>query len=172
MMKKISAAIQCGKLRSLNVRIKLQSSCIPPVSALPHGGQVESLWGKRWGLKLSMVPSIGFHAGWHCCRKKRKEQKLIAKKRQRLDLKMDLPGDRLDFGEETGVFSLSKIRSKQVHVNAICNHHYLAWGSLESCVNSDYHEIVRKCPSVSPRSAPNRYMSTPFVTTVCWHEVL
>ncbi|XP_070204951.1 pre-rRNA 2'-O-ribose RNA methyltransferase FTSJ3-like isoform X2 [Littorina saxatilis] len=46
-------------------------------------------------------------------RKKRKERKLLAKKRHRLDLKMDLPGDKLDFGDETGAFSLSKIRSKQ-----------------------------------------------------------
>ncbi|KAL8569837.1 hypothetical protein ACOMHN_038530 [Nucella lapillus] len=46
-------------------------------------------------------------------RKKRRERKLMSKKRMRLDLKMDLPDDRLDYGDDAGVFSLSKIRTKQ-----------------------------------------------------------
>jgi hypothetical protein len=46
-------------------------------------------------------------------RKARKERKLKSKKQHRRDLKMDLPDDRLDYGDDIGVFSLSKIRSKQ-----------------------------------------------------------
>ena len=61
---------------------------------------------------------------------------MMAKKRQRLDLKMDLPGDRLDFGEETGVFSLSKIRSKQVRVCQPCCKHLQAGNLLDSCLKS------------------------------------
>ncbi|XP_076452756.1 pre-rRNA 2'-O-ribose RNA methyltransferase FTSJ3-like [Babylonia areolata] len=46
-------------------------------------------------------------------RKKRKERKLLSRKRMRLDMKMDIPGDRLDYGDDGGVFSLAKIRTKQ-----------------------------------------------------------
>ena len=36
----------------LNAGIKLNSSCIPPVSTLAHGGQIESLLRKKRGLQL------------------------------------------------------------------------------------------------------------------------
>nr|KAG5700602.1 hypothetical protein BaRGS_015398 [Batillaria attramentaria] len=45
-------------------------------------------------------------------RKKRKERKMKSKLQQRKDMKMILPNDRLDYGDDAGVFSLSKIRSK------------------------------------------------------------
>ena len=32
--------------------------CVLPVNAVPHGGQMESLWGRTWGLELSVEPSI------------------------------------------------------------------------------------------------------------------
>ena len=35
----------------------LRSSCIPPVNTVPHGGHIESLWGKGQGLEL-------LHGGW------------------------------------------------------------------------------------------------------------
>ena len=28
------------------------------VNTAPHGGQIKSLWGKRWGLELNMEPSL------------------------------------------------------------------------------------------------------------------
>ena len=35
-----------------------EEPCVLPVNALSHGGQMESLWGRRWGLELSVEPSI------------------------------------------------------------------------------------------------------------------
>lgn len=37
-----------------------------------------------------------------------------SKLRQKMDLKMILPNDRVDYGDDAGVFSLNKIRNQQV----------------------------------------------------------
>ena len=37
---------------------QLKSLSIPPVNVAPHGGQITILWGKRWGLELSLEPSV------------------------------------------------------------------------------------------------------------------
>lgn len=47
-------------------------------------------------------------------RKKRKTRKMQSKLRQKMDLKMILPNDRVDYGDDAGVFSLNKIRNQQV----------------------------------------------------------
>ena len=47
-----SAADQWGKSLSLNAGIRLRSSCVSPVNAVPRGSQMESLWRKRRGLEL------------------------------------------------------------------------------------------------------------------------
>ncbi|PVD31320.1 hypothetical protein C0Q70_06732 [Pomacea canaliculata] len=46
-------------------------------------------------------------------RKKRKTRKMQSKLRQKMDLKMILPNDRVDYGDDAGVFSLNKIRNQQ-----------------------------------------------------------
>ena len=43
-----------------NAGIRLKSSCIPPVCTVPHGGQIESLWGKKRGLEVSAEFSIDY----------------------------------------------------------------------------------------------------------------
>ena len=43
--------------RHLNAE-RLKSLRVPPVNIAPHGGQIQILWGKRWGLELSLEPSV------------------------------------------------------------------------------------------------------------------
>ena len=37
---------------------RMESVCIPPLNTVPHNGQVDSLWGKRPEVQLSMKRSI------------------------------------------------------------------------------------------------------------------
>ena len=48
----------------LKAGTRLKSWCIPPVNTAPHGGQIESWWGGRWGLNLSTEPCIAVCLVW------------------------------------------------------------------------------------------------------------
>ena len=52
--------INCNQMRHghLNTGMRLRPLYISPVNAVPHGGQIESLWEKRQGLGLGMESSM------------------------------------------------------------------------------------------------------------------
>ena len=43
---------------------KKKSVCNPPVKTVPHGGQLESLWGGRWGVEPSGIHNFSMY---HVC---------------------------------------------------------------------------------------------------------
>ena len=54
--------ISCCQMKQITIicvaGVRLDSSCLPPLSTIPHGGDIERLWGKRRGLKLSAESPI------------------------------------------------------------------------------------------------------------------
>lgn len=53
-----SAAKNEANCICLNTTIRLKSSYIPQVNTVLPGGQIKSVWARRWGWKLSAEPSI------------------------------------------------------------------------------------------------------------------
>ena len=53
--REISAGIKSSKLESFESWLVLRSSCIPSISTVPHGVQLESLWGKRHSAQLGIL---------------------------------------------------------------------------------------------------------------------
>ena len=53
--------ISCNQIRQITFMWTLESlksQCIPTVNSVPHGDQIERLWGGMWGLQHSAEPSV------------------------------------------------------------------------------------------------------------------